>query len=210
MKKMSAVVLSASIVFFSGCLYCFNPPYAPEDIIEEPKLVGEWQDQGGCQCNYWTIRSVGEKSYEVTLKYGEDAPQTYSARVFRLKDDIYLDFFPKETEGQGTLFDRQLAPFHLIMKLRWREEGFETVQLNVDWLDKARKEKRIKLKTVKIEGGAEILTASRAEGRELLLKFGEEAFSSGQDVFNVETFGPAKLLDAPAASSPSADSQKTD
>ncbi len=190
MKSLRWTILLSMSVFLSGCLYCFNPPYNPEEVIEEPRLLGEWQDKDGK--NRWTIKPLAEKTYQITVQYDEDPSLTYAARLFRLNNEDYLDFFPEEKAGEGTLFDRQLAPFHMIMKVRWREEGFEAVQLNIDWLDKARKEKRIKLKTAEIEGGAEILASSRKENRELLLKHGEEAFGPMENGVNVMTLGHAK------------------
>jgi len=179
--------LSLPLIVLSGCLYTVNPAYYPSDIVFLSELIGEWQDQANPD-HEWIFRPAEdkEKAYDFIYKMEGEQQFIISARLFKLEDDLFLDFFPEEEVKASK--SGLVVPLHMIAKVNIvREDYFELVYLNSDWAGE--NTKIFENQITHVEGSIDILSSRGDENRMLLIKYAQKAFSLQEDGKNIIKFG---------------------
>jgi hypothetical protein len=191
MKKQFWLLAMVVAALVQGCIVkSLHPFYEKSDLVYKSEMINTWQDQDG---NKWKINSVKEEplAYEmVFMKDGREA--SFLAHLFRLDGNLYLDFKPLASDGSvNDLFEMHLLPSHSVAKVvRVNSETIEIKWFDEEWLQTLFSQNRIKISheviteenSGKDEDKAYVLTASTAELRKFLMKYGnDEAAFNGDD-----------------------------
>ena len=119
------MLLFLAIFLLQGCLVkSLHPFFTERDIIFKKELLGNWTDKDSAA---WEIRQhmrtigflkpqVPDKSYDITLTDNKGSSH-FVANLFRLQDQLYLDFYPTEISCQNDLAEFNLVATHSLAKV---------------------------------------------------------------------------------------------
>jgi hypothetical protein len=191
MKKQFLLLALMVAAIVQGCIVkSLHPFYENADLVYKSEMINTWLDQDG---NKWKITSVKEepRAYEMIFtKDGREA--SFLAHLFQLNGNLYLDFRPLASDGSvNDLFEMHLLPSHSVAKVvKIDSETVEIKWFDEEWLHSLFSQNRIKISheviveehSGKDEDKSYVLTASTAELRKFLMKYGnDEAAFNGDD-----------------------------
>ena len=138
MKIRIFASIAAAAVLLCSCVPSVRPFYTDQDVVWDARLLGSWLPDGKTDSEIWTFEKSGEKSYKLTLldrgKKGE-----FDARLFRLKDEYFLDLIPTKCDyapDQADLVGVSMIPGHLLMRVPELGAGLKLAFFDSDWLEK--------------------------------------------------------------------------
>lgn len=131
MKRSGILAIIAISVALVGCVVSSVYPYYTEkDLVFEPALVGKWSDAkpdaDGKEA--WVFEKGEDKDYTFNL-VGENKTNKFSAHLFKLKDQLFLDFVPLEQH-------EDYVPPHYLMKVTQIQPTLKTAIMDYEWLGK--------------------------------------------------------------------------
>jgi hypothetical protein len=178
MKKRNLIVLAAAVLF-GACIPSVNPFYTDKDVLFDARLLGEWQEQGKSEePQVWKFEKSGDRDYKLTVVEKEGKEGKFDARLFKLKEECFLDIIPTDCNyptNQADLVAFSMFPGHLLVRVLRIEPELKLAMFNFDWLQK-HLEKNPKALAHHVEGrtgkdgGRIILTASTRELQKFVLK----------------------------------------
>ncbi len=191
--KILLVFVVTMTITLSGCLVkSLHPFYKDRDIVYEPEINGIWMDSDSATWEFSRLKySKGYLSPDTVansfkVKYLEEGGDSsfLVATVFKLKDDLYVDFFPLD-EGQESLTDLHLIPSHSLARIYiWSRQNITFFWYNEDWLNDLFEKNRVKISHEVVQTGVRpsektyVLTASTEELQKFIKKYAIE-----QDIF---------------------------
>jgi hypothetical protein len=183
MKKQFLLLVLTLAALLQGCIVkSLHPFYLQTDVIYKKELINTWLDQDG---HKWSISQVKDEpnAYEMTFTK-DDRSATFLAHLFKLQDNLFLDFRPLASDGSvNDLFEMHLLPSHSVAKVvKLNDEIVEIKWFNEEWLHKLFSQNRIKISheiiveenSGKDEDKTYVLTASTEELRKFLIKYGND------------------------------------
>lgn len=188
MKTRSILLVVCLAVLTQGCLVrSLHPFFKTSDVVFREELLASWTDDEGAS---WRMeRKAGTNAYELHWLNHGDRNVAFTAHLFNLDGQLYLDCFPQETDEKEPtmeLFNDHLMPIHTIARVELSNNNNYLVikWFNEEWLHKMLKENRIMISNeVVTEAGEDegiyVLTASTSELQKFIMKYGQEpeAFS---------------------------------
>ncbi len=128
--KILILIFGLSIVV--GCIPSLHPLYTEKDLVFEKALIGTWQD-GDNQDSTWIFSQSGDKEYK--LVYTEDGKKgEFTVHLLKIKDKMFIDFFPIEQEGLNGFYAAHLVPAHSFMLVKQIEPTLQMACLNANKL----------------------------------------------------------------------------
>jgi hypothetical protein len=135
MKRTPFAVVMTIAAFLSGCVPSLHPLYTDADLAYDPALVGEWSSEGSSET--WTFTGDSEKEYKLVYVDKDGAKGEFDVHLVKVKDRLFLDFFPKDPElQQNDFYKMHLLPVHTFMKVEQIEPTLIMSPLNPEWLGK--------------------------------------------------------------------------
>jgi hypothetical protein len=139
MKKRNLIVL-VSAALFGGCIPSLNPFYTDKDVVFDVRLLGEWQEEGKSEDpEVWKFEKSGEKAYKLTVVEKPGKEGTFDARLFKLKEERFLDLVPTDCDyatNQADLVAFSMFPGHLLVRVSQLEPELKLAFFDFDWLQK--------------------------------------------------------------------------
>lgn len=188
-------VLSAVLIALlaTSCLVkSVHPFYKENDVVYDPTLTGTWLDNDSAK---WVIEQsqvkkfLGESktvnSYKITY-YEKDGASVFEAHLFKLKDQLYVDFIPSDVKIHE-FASYHFVPTHSIAKFDLSAGNISLRWFNETWLTMLFENNKIKIshETIKDENGENtyVLTASTEELQKFIMKYGNDpsAFKDNSD-----------------------------
>jgi hypothetical protein len=102
----------ALMALLAGCVVTsVYPFYAAKDVVFEPALEGTWADAGttNAEQEHWRFERAADQAYKLTVQDKEKRTE-FDAHLFKLKDRLFLDLFPRE-RGENAL------PVHYLLRV---------------------------------------------------------------------------------------------
>ena len=197
MKRVSLLfAFTLLVIFLSSCLRTIHPIFTVNDIVYEPKLIGNWltekdgKKEGQVSIiNLATANSVElpgnigtikNKGYLVSYKDDNgNITEQYIAFLASIGKHLYFDYYPVETESEKKLDDFFLAHYikvHTSYRVNIFPNGsFELNQLDENYLTKLINEKKVRVRHEKDDDGSiTIINASTEELQQYLIKYGDD------------------------------------
>lgn len=142
MKKRNAVIMAAVAVLLASCIPSVNPFYTDKDVVFEQRLIGTWQEKDKSdEPQIWKYEEGKDKAYKLTVTEKEGKQGEFEARLFKLKQDYFLDIIATEIgTNVADLVKASIIPGHLLMRVSQLEPELKFAMIDVDWLDKHLKE----------------------------------------------------------------------
>jgi len=173
MRIRAFLALSAVALWLSACIPSVNPFYTEKDVIFDARLVGEWQAKDDSnEPEAWTFVQQDDKAYKLTVREKKGKEGKFAARLFKLKQEHFLDLIPTECElapDQADLVAASIFPGHLIMRVPQVEPESKLAHCNYEWLEKHLKANPKSLAHRKHDDSI-VLTASTRELQRFVLK----------------------------------------
>jgi hypothetical protein len=193
MKTRYLLVFALAGVLFQSCIIkSIYPFFKPADVIFKTELLDSWVDQDGYK---WNIRHSKEKenAYEMHFQGKGEKDVVFLVHMFKLEDELYLDFLPYSDDRPETLaiFDLHFIPTHSIAKIHvLNKEEVQIKWFNEEWLRSLFEQNRIKIshETITDESAKDkddkiyLLTASTEELQKFILKYGKDAVFDDNNV----------------------------
>ncbi len=139
MKTRNLVGIAASVVLFGACVPSVNPYYTEKDVVFDARLVGEWQSKDSSDREQWTFEKSGDKSYKLVVVEKDGKRGEMDARLFKLKDELFLDLMPKDCSfapDQAGIVSAAMFPGHLLIRVPQIEPSLRLAYCDYDWLGK--------------------------------------------------------------------------
>ena len=98
MKRKLILGLAGVGLFVAGCVVTsVYPYYTPKDLVFEPASAGSWVSVKADEekNETWTFEKNGDKDYLFTLAKSDET-NIYSAHLFKLKDQLFMDALPTQ------------------------------------------------------------------------------------------------------------------
>jgi hypothetical protein len=189
MKKLGIATFGL-IILLSGCtVLSFYPFYTQEVLVQNQKLIGKWKtydsekEQLIWEINFpdsviieneetnWEEKKVPNMFTYMLNCYKNDKPEEkvkFRIHLFKLKDQLFLDFIPENWEIENEMLAFHLMPTHTVAKINLAD-SLDINWMEPEWFDELIKEKKTSLQYEK--NGSSTLLTSNSEG---LKKFIEE------------------------------------
>jgi hypothetical protein len=159
--KFAATVALAALLFLTGCVVTsVYPFYHAKDVIFDPALLGGWVEADKADGDIWTFEKIDDRTYKLTIPEGADGKTEFTARLFKLKEQLFLDCVPRKNE-EGNV------PAHYLLRLDALSPQLKMRTLDYDWLEdlveKHPRAIRHIIASGNGDGGDVVLTADTAE-----------------------------------------------
>jgi hypothetical protein len=139
MKKRNFIALGAAAIFLAACIPSVNPFYQDKDVVFDPHLIGEWQDNSDTNNpEMWAFEQSTNKGYNLTVT-DQGKTGKFSAHLFKLKQEQFLDIIPtdcKYDSNQAELVAVSMFPGHLLLRVGQTEPELKIAFCDADWIEK--------------------------------------------------------------------------
>ncbi len=173
MKTRKLITLAGAVVLFCSCIPSVNPFYTDKDVVFDARLVGDWQEKDKPDDpEIWKFEKSGDNSYKLTVWEPKNKHGQFNARLFKLKQDFFLDIIPTDCNyapDQAGLVAASMFPGHLLVHVLQFEPALKLAFFDFDWLEKYL-EKNPKALAHHQEDKSIVLTASTRDLQKFVLK----------------------------------------
>lgn len=203
MKKALVFLTILTMLAMSSCLVSsLHPFFKAKDKVYDPALLGSWMDGDSC---IWTIErnmiteefmgpERADSSYRITYYEGEGMIGIFTGTLFKLKGNLYVDFYPDpdEEHHKSDFASMHHFPTHTLARIGMDGEGIMLYWYGEEWLTDLFEQNRIKIhhESVDISPGysRHVLTAQTDELQKFITKYAnspkigidvEEVFARG-------------------------------
>ena len=172
MKKRNLIAIGAAAILLAACIPSVNPFYTEKDVIEDPHLIGEWQDKSATNNpEVWVFEQSTNKGFSLTVTE-EGKTGKFAAYLFQLKQERFLDVIPTDCNfatNQADLVAFAMFPGHLIFRVGQTGSELQIAPCDYDWLAKYL-EKNPNALAHHNESGGILLTADTRDLQKFVLK----------------------------------------
>lgn len=179
MRTRVLLLAAALALLVSACIPSVHPFYTEKDDVFDARLLGEWlAKEDSPERETWTFEPGEDKGYKLIVREKNGKKGRFSARLFKLKNEHFLDLIPTECEfapDQAGLVGAALFPGHLLMRVPQIEPELQLAYCDFDWLEKFLKANPKSLAHRK-QDDATVLTATTRELQRFVLKHLGEMF----------------------------------
>ncbi|HPP10880.1 MAG TPA: hypothetical protein PLK41_07825 [Defluviitoga tunisiensis] len=192
MKLMKCCLGIVILFLISGCsaIISLNPFYLKDDVTINDEILGKWKlirsdevDEEGQSIKdeeTWTFKRDNEtNSYELSVQF-EDEEMIFCAVLFGIKDQLFLDLYPKinypESNAESSKLIMQLLPTHTVSRITLDKDSMILEPLKSEWIKEKILRKKFELSYGVTENDIILLTAETEDIRAFLEDNIDEAF----------------------------------
>jgi hypothetical protein len=168
-------ILLLACLALSGCVPSINPFYTEKDLVFDPALVGTWRpvEVKESSKETWALTKAGDKLYQLEQTDEEGRKAIFDARLFKLKDNRFLDLYLTKVEGDRLKVNDwasiSLVPAHLLLKVEQIEPALKLAVINPDWMQTHLKQHPNAVAHRIVSDGNIVLSANTDELQKLVL-----------------------------------------
>lgn len=186
MKKALVSLTILTMLAMSSCLVSsLHPFFKSKDKVYDPAMLGSWIDGDSC---IWTIEKNmiseefmgperADSTYRITYYEEEGMIGMFTGTLFRLKGNLYVDFYPDPNEDHhlSDFTSMHHFPTHTLARIGLDSEGIMLYWYGEEWLTDLFEQNRIRIKHETIEIGADftrhVLTAPTDDLQKFITKY---------------------------------------
>lgn len=180
--------LGIAAALLSACIPSVNPFYTNKDVRFEDRLLGVWRGTNSSEGpQTWTFEKSGENAYALTIVEKENKAGKFSAHLFQLDNQFYMDLTAVECNfatNQADLVGLSVFPGHLLVRVPQLEPELKLAFFDFDWLQKYLKANPKALAS-HVEGDRILLTAQTRDLQRFVLKHADELFQKPDQLVRV-------------------------
>jgi hypothetical protein len=183
MKTRNLLFIASIVLLMSGCfIKSLYPFYTKNDIVFDPSITGTWLSDDSTQ---WIIKQQmkwpiePDSSYQVEIVEKDGSIANFNTHLFKLDNQLYLDFYPSGKIGTNDFVDETVVLTHSLAKVSYTANTIKIQWFNEVWFEQLLQQNRIRIRNEKTEDGY-LLTASTEDLQKFIIKFGNDpmAFKS--------------------------------
>ena len=163
-----------------------NPFYTEKDLTFDQALVGAWRPAEAKETSKetWVFAKGGDKLYRLAQTDEEGRKADFDARLFKLKEHLFLDLYLTKIEGDDLKVNAwasvSLVPAHLLLKVEQIEPALKLAAMNPDVLRTILKEHPNAIAHRVVSEDDIVLAASTGELQKFVLQhIGDKEFFGG-------------------------------
>jgi hypothetical protein len=175
-RHIFGLIVVAVAVALCGCIPSVWPFYRPADIITDDRLPGEWHAKAGdADPRIWNFEKGEDKDYKLTLTDKDGKTGVFTARLFKIKQEMFLDLQAADCEyapTQSGWVGITMYPGHFLVRVKLLAPNLQLALFDIDWLGKYLEEHPKGIahhKDGEAEHGRTILTAETEELQSFVL-----------------------------------------
>ena len=179
MKKRNLFAIASVVILLAACIPSVNPFYTDKDVVSDSHLVGEWVDKSNPDNpTTWKFEQATNNAFKLTMS-GEGKTGQFSAHLFKLKQQEFLDIIPADCEyatNQVDVIAASMFPGHLLLRVAQIDPVLKLSFCNFDWLGNYLKKNpralaaHVEYESDTVKDSQLILTASTAALQKFVLK----------------------------------------
>ena len=179
MKPKNALLLIVVLIATQSCtIFSLNPLYHEDDLLEEPALLGAWQEDDEGK-EFVSFEKYEGKRY--IFRYMEkDGPEkidsvSFEAGLLKVGEHYFLDLYPyyeQESSESDYLF-RGFIPTHSFLKIEWNKDDLDLYIFSYDRLQELFEQNRIRIRHQTFEDYI-VITASTDELQKFIKKYADD------------------------------------
>ena len=140
MKTRNLIAIAVVAVLAAACIPSINPFFTDKDVVFDPHLIGEWQDNSDTNNpEIWMFEKSTNNGFNLTVTEKEGKTGRFSAYLFKLKQERFLDIIPtdcKYDSNQADLVAFSMFPGHLLIRIGQTEPDLKIAFCDPDWVEK--------------------------------------------------------------------------
>ena len=186
MKKALVSLTILCMLAMSSCLVSsLHPFFKPKDKVYDPAMLGAWIDGDSC---IWTIEKNmiseefmgperSDSTYRITYYEGDGMIGMFTGTLFKLKGNLYVDFYPDPNEDHhlSDFASMHHFPTHTLARIGMDSEGIMLYWYGEEWLTDLFEQNRIRIKHETVEFAPDfprhVLTAPTDELQKFITKY---------------------------------------
>lgn len=173
MKRIFALATACAAMLLCSCIPSVNPFYTGKDVIFDARLAGEWHEKDAESEDHeiWKFEKADTNDFRLTVSEKKGKTGQFTARLFKLKQDLFLDLLPADCSyatNQADLVAASMFPGHLLLRVSAIEPELQIAFFDSDWLQK-HLEQNPKTLAHHNEGDRIILTAETKDLQQFVL-----------------------------------------
>jgi hypothetical protein len=173
MNTRKLIAVAGLALCLPACIPSLNPFYTDKDLVFDPRLIGAWQEKSQAQVTeVWKFEKTGDKAYKLVMTDKDGKQGEFTAHLFKLKQDCFLDLIPNDCNyatNQTDLVGWSMFPGHLLVRVPQIEPELKLALFNFDWLGQQLTNNPSSLAHHR-EGDRFVLTATTRELQRFVLK----------------------------------------
>jgi hypothetical protein len=195
MKKITTLLgIGMTIICQSCTIFSLHPLYEENDLLEEPELLGLWQDTDEGD-EYVSFEKLEDKKY--LFRYMEAKGDTgqsddkedgmffnrpsiadtvsFEAGLLQVGDHYFLDLYPyyEGEKDEGFYLFRNFIPTHSFLKIEWKDQQLVMYIFELDHMKNLFEQNRIRIKHEMFEDYI-VITASTDELKQFISKYADD------------------------------------
>lgn len=186
MKTKNIILFAAISLLMTGCfIKSLYPFYTKKTIVYDPKIIGTWLDDDSSR---WLIKQqmkwpiAPDSSYQVEIVEKNNSIGSFNVHLFRLNNQLYLDFYPSGKIGSNDLVEENIVLTHSLAKIGYSGNNIKIQWFNEVWLEQLLEQNRIRIRHEKlydkdINTNSYLLTASTEELQKFIIKYGNDSLA---------------------------------
>jgi len=188
--KLKRIILNAAIIFITGgiiflqscTIFSLHPLYEENDLLDEPRLLGLWQDTDDGD-EYVSFEKLEDKKY--LFRYMEEQENdgsyidldtvSFEAGLLKVGDHYFLDLFPyyEGNRDEAYYLFRNFIPTHSFLKIEWEDQKLILYIFEYDHMKKLFEQNRIRIKHEMLDDFI-VITASTQDLQRFISKYADD------------------------------------
>lgn len=169
MRKFSFLCLLL-LLGLSSCITSLHPLYSEDTLVFKPELLGSWSSITSEGVFLIEKAENTKKTYRIIYRENEK-DRVYLARLVKLGEQFFFDFFPYEKRDDGGL--AYYIPTHNFVKVQFKGKDMTWQLFNQEYMEQLFKERKIRIRHEETDEGFFVLTASTEELQGFFRKYGD-------------------------------------
>jgi hypothetical protein len=183
-KQLLVIVAIGMIIIFQSCtIFSLHPLYEEKDLLEEPRLLGLWQDTDDGD-EFVSFEKLEDKKYlfRYMEQQGKDGEMmdldtvSFEAGLLKIGDHHFLDLFPYYEGDKDEVYYlfRNFIPTHSFLKIEWADQKLVLYIFEYDRMKKLFEQNRIRIKHELIDDDYIVITASTEDLQRFIKKYADD------------------------------------
>jgi hypothetical protein len=140
MKTRNLIPAAMVVLALCSCIPSVEPYYTNDQIAFEDRLAGDWEvADSKDEPHLWQFEKSDNKMYKLTVTEDKNKKGEFTAVLFKLQENYFLDLTPAKCEyatNQADLVGFCIIPGHLLLRVAQLQPDMKLAGVDYDWLKK--------------------------------------------------------------------------
>lgn len=159
------------LLLAAGCIPSLHPLYTKETMITEPRLIGEWVEDG--TDNLWKFSQVDEFAMELVYTENNE-PGVFEVYGVKIGEHLFMDMFPEEPNFKNGLYKGSFLPVHNFARLEFVGDSLHVNMLDAEYIKNEIKQGKTTI-AHELHNDEMLLTAPPEELQKFIIQYASDS-----------------------------------